>query len=76
MQARRSHTRNTHMSPLSADLQLCKHDWVGDDACQYCRVDELKAAAIDACSEMGCFCDEDIEDDECPMCKLEKVLHD
>lgn len=60
------------------DLQLCKHDWVGDDKCPYCRLDTVKAAAIEACSEMGCFCgDRDPEDDEeCSMCKLEKVLHD
>lgn len=23
---------------------LCKHDWVGDDNCAYCRVEELEAA--------------------------------
>ena len=22
-------------------MTLCKHDWVGDDECQYCRVEEL-----------------------------------
>lgn len=62
------------MTPLSTEHQLCKHDWVGDDDCPYCRLDEISAAAIEACSAMGCFCPEEVEG-ECVMCKLEKALH-
>jgi len=35
---------------MDSDRWLCKHDWVGDDYCQYCRVEQLEAAvsAVDA----------------------------
>jgi len=52
----------------------CIHDWVGDDACAYCKLDELRAAAIFACSEIGCFCREGVTG-RCAMCKLEKVIN-
>lgn len=32
--------RDDHMPP---HVPLCKHDWVGDDNCAYCRVEELQA---------------------------------
>ena len=28
--------------------KLCVHDWVGDDDCQYCLVDELRQALFTA----------------------------
>ena len=37
--------------------------------------ERLRAAAFTACSEMGCFCDEEAPDEKCPMCKLEAALH-
>ena len=37
------------------------------------RLAELRAAIYQACSDMGCFCDEPA-DGECPMCQLEKKL--
>lgn len=62
-------------TPLPTEAQLCKHDWVGDDDCQYCRVDELQAAITEACSDMGCFCPEtEAGHKPCPMCKLQGVL--
>ena len=24
-------------------IELCKHDWVGDDDCAYCKIEELEA---------------------------------
>lgn len=60
---------------MSTKTAMCKHDWVGDDACQYCRVDELSAAIIQVCSgDLGCYCP-DGEEGTCPICKLEKVLN-
>lgn len=38
-------------------------------------VERLRAAIYTACSEMGCYCPEQ-GDATCPMCALEKVLHD
>jgi hypothetical protein len=58
----------------STEEQFCVHDWVGDNVCPYCKLDELRAAAIHACSEMGCFCPDGVEG-ECAMCKLEKALN-
>ena len=28
--------------PIVRDKQLCKHDWVGDDDCAYCRAEEVE----------------------------------
>lgn len=62
------------MADLRTEDQLCIHDWVGDDACAYCKLDTLRAAAIYACHEMGCFCPEDTHG-HCAMCKLEQAIN-
>ena len=43
--------------PIVRDKQLCKHDWVGDDDCPYCRAEEVETRLtllrgwLDTCEE-------------------------